>query len=63
MKRNSTHLSDTCWYYEDANGLDIVIEYRDRDGSYVRTDIHRIPWSKLRSMLRWLDRWREVARR
>ena len=44
------------WWYEERAGLLMVVESRDNEGNYIRTECYKIPWSALRAALKRKDR-------
>lgn len=41
-------VSDSCWYYEERKGIQIIYEIRDKNtDAYIRTDQILIPWRKI----------------
>ena len=44
---HAQHISDECWYYENAGHLDIIYSPLDASGQCIRTYTFSMPWRKL----------------
>ena len=48
---NPIGVSDTCWLYSERDGMAVVIEKRNDDGSHVMTLQQVIPWKSVEKAL------------
>ena len=47
---------DSCWWYDDPGGINIVKRIEDENGDYVRVDQVTIPWRSIRAALKRKDK-------
>ena len=53
---NPHNIDEWAWWYEEPRGINLVVEERGHDGSYIRTRQRLIPWGQIRAALARLDK-------
>lgn len=48
-------INEWAWWYEQDNGINVVVEYRDNEGNYLRTTQFVIPWGQIRDAVKRKD--------
>ena len=56
LKLEPHNITKYCWWYEQDDGINVVVEHRSADGEkYFHTAQYLIPWSRVRDALRRKD--------
>lgn len=42
---------DEAWWYEEPNGMSVICEFKDDDGTHLQTKVMLIPWHFIRGAL------------
>ena len=51
LSRKPYMITDRCWWYEQDEGIDLVVEHTDDDRVYSHTETYLIPWKDIRAAL------------
>ena len=52
LKLDPHHITESCWWYEQYDGINVVVEHRSDDGAqYFHTAQYLIPWNQVRAAL------------
>ena len=47
---------DGCWWYEEPEGITVVVEHRTKQGIFCKTKQYKIRWSAIRHALARKDK-------
>ena len=56
LKPESHRVNNRCWWYEEEEGISIVVEHTDEKDKYNHTELYLIPWKDIRASLKRKDK-------
>jgi hypothetical protein len=52
LKLDPHNITERCWWYEQDEGINIVVEHTTSDGNrWLHTEQYLIPWNEVRAAL------------
>jgi hypothetical protein len=52
LKLDPHNITESCWWYEEEKGINVVVEHRSKDGATCyHTAQYLIPWDQVRAAL------------
>ena len=56
LEPHNVNKTSNIWWYEENDGINLIVESHSGDGKYIKTDSYTIPWDVIRAALTRKDK-------